>query len=95
MTLKEALESGKHYRRRGEDRYYAPADLPTDDGHFRFSYKDVLADDWEIDETLTIARSQLEPACQRAFNKYPHEEVACWFGKPIHDLLAKELGFKS
>lgn len=48
MTLKEALESGKNFKRR-IDAYYC---IPFHDKnqHRSFSTNDIIADDWEIEE---------------------------------------------
>jgi hypothetical protein len=56
MTIVEAIKSGKKFRRRsGHDRtYYVPYTLPDTDLKklHVFTYDDVLADDWIIEEPV-------------------------------------------
>lgn len=61
MTLKEAIESGRDYRRKGHGLWFPNL------YNAGFSRDDVLAD-WEVrDPPVTITRKQLEEALKDTF----------------------------
>ena len=60
MNIQEAIKSRKRYRRKGELGWY---DAVSDFPHYVFCTRDVLAEDWELEEkAVTITREQLEEA---------------------------------
>jgi len=68
MTLTEAIKSGKRFTRKGWVGYYDPTE--TADEAELFSARDVLADDWEVEQIkVTITRSQLIDAYRSTLNK--------------------------
>lgn len=69
MNLIEAIKSRKRYRRKGELGWY---DAVPDFSHYVFCTRDVLAEDWELEEkaveerTVTITREQFDTAWDNA-----------------------------
>ena len=62
MNIQEAINSNKRYRRKGELGWY---DAVPDFPHYIFCMRDILAEDWELEEVkkaVTITREQLEEA---------------------------------
>lgn len=65
MNIIEAIKSGKRFRRAGTDRYLHFVDVEDgirDDGGLAcFSYSGLLADDWEVEESMVpITEQQLD-----------------------------------
>ena len=60
MNIQEAANSGKRYRRKGEQYWYEAVQNYPD---YVFPMRAVLADDWEVEEkSVTITRQQLDEA---------------------------------
>lgn len=58
MTLREALETGRPLKRK-RDLVYNPR---SNNFVYTFSIQQVLADDWEVEEILTLTRAQIQQA---------------------------------
>jgi hypothetical protein len=64
MTLAEAIQSGKRFRRPGNPNWHMKYDklnrFPPPGNTAHWHYDDILADDWEIEEkSVTVTRRQL------------------------------------
>lgn len=56
MNLIEAITSGKPYRQKGDRGYYHP---PGDCTRYTFTVEQILAQDWEVEETeVTVTYSK-------------------------------------
>jgi hypothetical protein len=81
LTLKEALESGKRFKRKGEPNF-EPAN-----GGLYFNRKAVLATDWEIEEErISLSAEEIKRAMTFALSD---TEVANLIQSGL-----KKLGFK-
>jgi hypothetical protein len=97
MNLIEAVMSQKPYRRKNWATGVWYPSCSTDDLPYmtkRFSYEDIIADDWQIEEpAITVTRSEVIEAWVKALKiwgarrEYSDESIT-----PIEELL-KELGF--
>ncbi len=99
-TLKEALESGKEFRRAKHERWAKEVDRREwlSSSMIRICFngnrdtraltpEDVFANDWEIREPeVSVTREKLEAAVKRL------EDAKWHIGDRALDLLAKELG---
>lgn len=77
MTLIEAIKSGKPFRRKGsaDAQWFTPFEYSVCGN---FMYRDILADDYEIDEPkVTVTRGQVEAAIRTADSAYDRE-VSEW-----------------
>lgn len=87
MNFLEAYKSGKRFRRHGD---WDWCDTRLVAGALDIPVKDVLAEDWEIEEeTVTITRSQLMQAI--GWTNYSKGYIG---NKGFTELLAEHLGFK-
>jgi hypothetical protein len=67
MNIIEAINSGRKYRRKGEELWY---ESEEDNRDYVFPLGAILADDWEIESTpVTITREDFDAACGRAVQK--------------------------
>jgi len=90
MDIIEAIKSGKKYRRIGEKHWYETA---PDFSHYAFSTRDVLSDDWEIEQTsVTITRQQFDDAWVKSINDALRVQTHPATLPYLRDLVAKEIG---
>ena len=72
MTLIEAMNSGKKYRRKGEkDWYDAVKNYPD----YVFPVRAILADDWEIQKSQVITADQFFHAYSEALKETEIEDT--------------------
>jgi hypothetical protein len=76
MTIVEAIKSNKKYKRKGDSEWYK-IDTP-----YVFKKPDILADDWEIDETIEISKSKLEELANMIFY-YRKVDAPDYVGKAL------------
>lgn len=63
MTIQEAVRSGKVFFRRGDPDEFYPSSFDASEGSYSFTYAELLADDWEIEEKkVEVTREQLAKA---------------------------------
>lgn len=90
MNIIEAIKSGKRFRRSNQlkDWYQASNTYANDRSISNLLQSDILADDWEIEEEkIEITKAQLKVAVNYAL-------IHMTGLRPIHETIAKELGFK-
>lgn len=92
MNIREAIKSGRRFRRKPGNMWdpnfwydaLSEADITNRLCRPMWAYEDLVADDWEVEESsVTIYRSQFEAAWKR---------VVLFDAPQVKDLLAKELG---
>ncbi len=81
MNIIDAIKSGRRFKRKSQPNqgylYQAGAGVT-------FYEDDILADDWEVEQTpVTITREQFD----KAFH-----DVSVYYAPILRDVLAKELG---
>lgn len=101
MNIYEALKSGKRYRRppgkKYDPNFWYPALCPSyvADRTIRtmFTFEDMLADDWEIEETpVLVDAKKFDAAWKRAMKKTGATDITYGNFQSFRDLVAKELG---
>lgn len=87
MTLIEALKTGKKIRKKSSG-LYVNKDYPS----VQFTIDDVLADDWEVEQTpVPVTREQFDSAWYKA--KTSRSELGFpWDMDTVYKVLIKELG---
>ena len=88
MTLKEALESGKRFRRKGE------INREPSNGSMCFHIPDILATDWEVEEErISLSAAEIREACK---NSYLHTQASNYTTDLtiLANQVIKKLGFK-
>ena len=95
MKIIEAIKSGKIYFRKNDSQRFIPGD------EYDFTYCQVLADDWEVEEvscyagSAMITREQFDKAWSKLWPYDPYGDglnsINC-YTKLERDALAKELG---
>jgi hypothetical protein len=94
MNLIEAIKSGKKYRRK--DKYcglwLTPPDVITDlDPVYEVLLSDILAEDWEVEQTpVTITRDDFDAAWRRALDVSENMEITTPYY--LYELVVRELG---
>lgn len=87
MNIIEAIKSGKPYRRISWSLdFWVPVE--REDLTMQVTRSDLIADDWEVQKTVTITAEKLEIA----FNKVLRPEVLSGSFYDILEELKKELG---
>ncbi len=88
MNLIEAIKSGRRFRRASQSNqgpwYQGGSGI-------RFYEDDILADDWEIEQTpVTITREQFDAAWRRAEDVCENMQIKTWHY--LYELVVRELG---
>lgn len=72
MTIQEAINSGRAFRREGTYKYikaYSTKLWREDNGPYTPTIEDILADDWELEEVfLTVKKSTLDSLIHNRLN---------------------------
>lgn len=96
MNILQAIKSGKRFRRKpsipGTISWIGPLDVST---HWGASFRldDMLAEDWEVEETpVTINETSFRAAWKRAVKKTGGDDITYGGFQSFRDLVAKELG---
>lgn len=101
MNIVDAIKSGKRYRRppgkKYDPNFWYPALCPSHitDRTIRtmFTFEDMIADDWEIEETpVIINETKFRAAWKRAVKKAGGDDITYDGFQSFRDLVAKELG---
>lgn len=93
MNIIDAIKSGKKFRRLGDVSWLGPYSDFYNAVILGFSKRDILADDWELEEKkVEITFEQLKEAFERA--SQPPPQYYSPLGIPFSsvEVVAKELG---
>jgi len=86
MNILEAMQSGRKFRRKGEEEYLNKEDFQTKN-FYQIEPWDMFAEDYELDSVpVEISKDQLLQAI--------HNEVFVHIGKKQLSSLCKALGFE-
>jgi hypothetical protein len=85
MNIIEAIKSGKIYFRKNDSQRFIPGD------EYDFTYCQVLAVDWEVEQTpVTITREQFDAAWRRALDVYENMQITTQHY--FYEVVVRELG---
>jgi hypothetical protein len=83
MNIIEAIKSGKRFRRNGWYRWREESEI------YQMIRADILADDWEVEQTVTITLDEFACAFGKAFDSFKKMELTM---TDFYLKLTKELG---